>query len=198
MDGRERTGGVREGFGRGNRRRRCECALGTGGVRNVAHLGRADVPAVVGEGVRPVSLPPERLVREIHSIGRRRRHRARSPRTDALVMRFRRRGDVVLRGCRNAPAEPTPLSADIRSMPGIRAVRRCRTQVSRVKAAKVLSKSAHVKIFYVGFVFLTVPFLGCNSRGALRVRRREKKRGVCASPRRALTVAEWRVSSIFF
>ena len=55
LDGRERTGGVREGFGRGNRRRRCECALGTGGVRNVAHLGRADVPAVVGDGVRPVS-----------------------------------------------------------------------------------------------------------------------------------------------
>ena len=49
---------------------------------------------------------------------------------------------------------------------------------------------------------MTVPFLGCNSRGALRVRRREKKRGVyCMRSRAArykITVAEWRVSSIFF
>lgn len=186
MDGRERTGGVREGFGRGNRRRRCECALATGGVGNVAHLGRADVPAVVGEGVRPVSLPPERLVREIHSIGRRRRHRARSPRTDALVMGFRRRGDVVLRGCcRNAPAEPTPLSADIRSMPGIRAVRRFRTQVSRVKAAKVLSKSAHVKIL-CGFCFFEDgPIFGLQfERYPLRFGG-GKKRGACTRRRAA-------------
>ena len=187
MDGRERTGGVREGFGRGNRRRRCECALGTGGVRNVAHLGRADVPAVVGEGVRPVSLPPERLVREIHSIGRRRRHRARSPRTDALVMRFRRRGDVVLRGCRNAPAEPTPLSADIRSMPGIRAVRRFRTQVSWVKAAKVLSKSAHAKIL-CGFCFLDRPIFGLQFERGPPGSEEGKKEGrvLYAKPRRAL------------
>ena len=80
MDARDRTGGIADGSRaarRGSSSGRGACARSRDGRMSgcVAHLGRADVLAVVGEGDRPVSLPPEYLVREIHPVGRRRRHR---------------------------------------------------------------------------------------------------------------------------
>ena len=70
-------------------------------------------------------------------------------------------------------------------MPGIRAVRRCRTQLSRVKAAKVLSKSAHVKIL-CGFCFFDRPIFGLQfERGPPGSEEGKKEGRVCVAAPRA-------------